>query len=232
MSPEPTASASPEPFAYVTGRDGHYLLKRNGIFEAVVKIDCHPDYEPVQQHFRLTAPRIPYVVIEQAASFLRAVYDRHGTEAVALLCYHVDTGWTLSIPRQTVSSFSVAYDNHEHKRVVGSIHSHPGIEATASVTDELDEADFDGVHIVINPLSTLEHGMTVTASVNGRRFPLPLESVVDDLPSRANGVPEAWLSQVNPVGHLAGSQGMDDMPPDFVGRDPFFSVDDGREVLR
>lgn len=187
---------NPQPYSYLTGKDGHYLFKKNEVFSALVRASQHPDHPDLEEFFQLNAPQIPFVLIEQATRFLRAVYHRHKTEAILLLTYTAEDGWGLYIPRQTPSTLHVDYENDERRRVVGSIHSHPGMSTSPSCTDDEDETEFDGIHFIINPLDVLPHGMTAHATVNGSRFPFKPDEIFSSVPQAAEDVPAEWLAKV------------------------------------
>lgn len=185
------------PNSYVTGRDGHYVFKKNDLFSALVRASEHPDHPELDEMFELTAPRIPLSLVESANRFLREVYRRHRTEAILLLTFTTQDGWGLFVPRQKATGVHVSYENDENRRVVGSIHSHPGMGTSPSCTDDEDETEFDGVHLILNPLELLPSGMTAHATVNGTRFPFKPEEILAALPPCAEDVPEEWLAKVD-----------------------------------
>lgn len=186
-------------FKYLTGKDGHYLYKKNTIFEACVKTNQHPDHQEIKPFFKLTSSKIPHALITEAVTFLRTVYDCLQTEAIVLLCYDEEQGWSLFIPKQKVSGASLEYENDENKRVVGSIHSHPCMTINASMTDEHDEANFDGIHIIVDPVVSIEYGISVSASVNANRFQLNPEDIIQDFPNGGKELPAEWLQKVIPT---------------------------------
>lgn len=91
----------------------------------------------------------------------------------------------------------MTYENDEHKRVVGSIHSHPGISTNPSCTDDEDECELDGLHFIVNPLEHFPHGINAHATVNGTRFRFDPEYVLTDLPAPDDSVPQEWLAKVD-----------------------------------
>jgi len=184
-------------FRFLVGKEGHYLRKRNGIFEACVKVPSNPEYGAVEESFALTAPKIPMSLFEQALAFLGKVYDLHRTEGVALLSYDPREGWSLYVPRQKVGGLHVEYENDERRRVVGSIHSHPGIAARASGTDEKDELAFDGLHMIVSGFTIPTCGLLVVAAVNGRRFEIDPEDVIEGFEAVQAEVPDAWLRKID-----------------------------------
>jgi proteasome lid subunit RPN8/RPN11 len=187
-----------EKFAYITAKEGHYLLKRNGFFDACVKVDSIPGLPAQEEYFVLKAPdKIPLALLRQALAFMEKVYETHKSEALVLLT-HDNNEWGLHVPEQTVSSVRVEYTNDEKRRVVGSIHSHPGFSSTPSGIDENDELDFDGIHVVTSCFQPVPGGITVFAVVNGRRFPLPPENLIEGLRCEPVTFPGEWLDKVKP----------------------------------
>jgi hypothetical protein len=109
-----------------------------------------------------TLPSIPMTLVEKIDIFFRAVYDKHKSEAILLLTYdplfrdsaNPGDGWGVVVPEQKNTGGSCKYEPESvaerkppHVDIVGSWHSHPGMSAFASHTDEEDQVDFDGLHI-------------------------------------------------------------------------------------
>jgi hypothetical protein len=126
---------------------------------------------------------------------MEKVYETHKSEALVLLT-HDNGEWGLHVPEQSVSAARVEYTNDEKRRVVGSIHSHPGFSSTPSGIDEADEQDFDGIHIVTSCFQPVPGGITAFAVVNGRRFRIPPENLIEGLEWPQVSFPEEWLAKV------------------------------------
>ena len=185
-----------ERYAYIIGKDGFYILKRNSVFEACVLIESIPDISEQAETFLLKARKIPYELIKQVLGFFFAVYQKHKSEAMVLLGYEKDN-WSVYVPEQEVSSGSVKYKNNGHS-VVGSIHSHPGFSCAASGIDEKDETDFDGLHLIISRFEDICPEIACYVVINGRRFEIEPDKIIDQLPQPEQTIPEDWLNQVNP----------------------------------
>jgi hypothetical protein len=183
-------------FSFLVGREGHYLHKKNGIFEALVKVATNPEFDPVEETFTLTAPKIPMALFEQTLAFLGRVYEEHRTEGIVLLCFDPKEAWSLYIPKQKVGGLHVEYENDERRRVVGSIHSHPGIGSRASATDEKDELAFDGLHMIVNGFTIPTCGLSVVAAVNGRRFEIDPTDAIEGFEVIKAEIPGQWLEKV------------------------------------
>lgn len=187
-----------EAFAFVTARDGHYLLKRNGFFDACVRVESIPDMPEQKEFFTLKAGKIPLALFLEALAFMEAVYRRHKSEALVLLT-HEKGAWGIHVPEQRVSGASVTYVNRDKVRAVGTLHSHPGFSPTPSGTDEHDEMAFDGVHVITAAFHPLPEAVRAFAVVNGRRFQLDPKDLIEGLDKAAAAFPEEWLGKVTPT---------------------------------
>lgn len=184
-----------EKYAYIIARDGFYILKRNGLFEACVAVDTIPELAEQEQTFTLKAKKIPYELIRQVLAFFYAVYLKHKSEAAVLLCYENEE-WSVTVPEQRVSAGSVKYSLNGNKRVVGSIHSHPGFGAFASGTDQNDELNHDGLHLIFSRFDEIKPELACYAVVNGVRFELEPEYLIEGIPDPVNLVDSNWLEKV------------------------------------
>ena len=119
-------------------------------------------------------PKVPADLMARVVGFFRAVYRLHHSEALCLLLWH-DGAFDLAVPRQSVTGVSVRFDHADADipagaRVVGTIHSHAGFAAFASSVDEDDEADLDGLHIVIGDFDRPKPSYAAAIVVDGVRF--------------------------------------------------------------
>lgn len=198
------AKQTTEPFKLLVGREGHYLYKRNRLFEACVKIDENPEYPAIKESFHLVAPKIPLVLFAQALAFLGKVHAKHESEGIVLFTLDPENAWSIYVPMQKVGGLHLEYENDEHRRVVGSIHSHPGIASNASTVDEKDEFEFDGLHMIVNGFAIPSCGLSVIAAVNGRRFRVEPGEVIQGFETPAVQVPDEWLDKVEPERKMSG----------------------------
>ena len=184
-----------EPYAYIVAKEGFYILKRNELFDACVKIDTLPLPEQ-EETFVLKAKKIPYELIKEVLAFFYEVFKQYRSEAMVLLCYEEDN-WSIVVPDQEVAGASVKYSNN-HKHVVGSIHSHPGFGSCASGTDERDEVNFDGIHIIISKFDEVRPELSCYVVINGRRALIKPESLIESIAEPASAVNQEWLKKVKP----------------------------------
>jgi hypothetical protein len=99
-----------------------------------------------------------------------------------------------------VSSVSVAFDLAAGDvpagwRLVGSMHSHGAFGAYASSIDEDDEAELDGLHIVVGDFDRRRLGYAAAIVVDGIRFQLKTGQLIER-PQRLAEPPDDWLLKV------------------------------------
>jgi hypothetical protein len=111
-----------------------------------------------------------------------------------------DDRFDLLVPRQTATSVSVRHKlDHSGlpagSRLVGTIHSHGAFSAFASATDEDDEADLDGLHVVVGDLLRRRPSLSAALVVDGYRFGVR-QSQVLQRPRTIVPPPDEWLARV------------------------------------
>jgi proteasome lid subunit RPN8/RPN11 len=159
---------------------------------------------------KLLLPKLPADILFQAVSLAKAVYDLSRSEVCLLLHYNDVSGYTLTVPKQSVDPGYIDYD--ASMRVpgalcVGTIHSHGGLQAYHSGTDLDDEEHSDGVHITLGDMNRYpEFSMSAEIVVNGNSFPVDflwfeglstkkdLHQVTPSAPSWK--VPKEWLQAI------------------------------------
>jgi proteasome lid subunit RPN8/RPN11 len=122
---------------------------------------------PIKNMAWFKLARLPWELIQMVETFFRKIdKDLGGSEAIVVLAFDErydvkdPAGWRVIVPVQNNSAAHCNYDpmsivdfipdeDYDYWRQVGTIHSHPGMSAFASHTDEKDQATFDGVHITI-----------------------------------------------------------------------------------
>lgn len=190
-----------DPIYYLLTRDGLFLVKSTPFFAAAVPARGIPWLEGQEPEVRLTAPRLPAVLLLRALAFFRAVYSRYKSEAVALLAWREsDRAYELFIPHQTVGGGHCDYEVKEFPpglTRLGTIHSHAGVEAFHSERDENDERYEDGFHLT---LGNIDGEVTISCSVvvQGLRGRIPPEQLVFPYPIPWDQVPpeDDWAAEV------------------------------------
>jgi len=185
--------------AFVVARDGLYLRKRSLLGLSQTKVGRIAHLPEGREFVDYTLPKVPSDLMARAVGFFRAVYRLHRTEAAVLLVW-LDAGFDLVVPAQKVSSVSVRFDLADGdvpsgSRLVGSIHSHGGFSAYASSIDEDDEAELDGLHVVVGDFDRRRLGYSAAIVVDGIRFHLKTGQLIER-PRRLAEPPDEWLQKV------------------------------------
>jgi hypothetical protein len=185
--------------AFVVARDGLYLRKRSLLGLSQTKVGRVAHLPDGKEFVDYALPKVPADLMARAVGFFRAIYRLHKTEAAVLLTWH-EGSFDLAVPDQKVSSVSVKFDLSDGdlpagSRLVGTIHSHGGFGAYASSTDEDDEAELDGLHVVVGDFDRRRLGYSAAIVVDGTRFTLKVGQLVEQ-PRRLVEPPDDWLRKV------------------------------------
>jgi PRTRC genetic system protein A len=170
---------------YVIAKDGIYLRKKLGIMDSLVPVKNISILQDITSTARLNIKKIPAGKFAQIIAFFKEVYNQHKSEAIVLLFYNEKTKvYKVVPPAQKVSSASLSYDRGlslEGWTMVGDIHSHAGMSAFHSGTDQDDELSFDGLHITLGNMR--DDNVSISASIvsNGHRVIINPEDYVNRL---------------------------------------------------
>ena len=185
--------------AFVVARDGLYLRKRSLLGLSQTKVGRVAHLPEGKEFVDYALPKVPADLMARVVGFFRAIYRLHKTEAAVLLLWR-DGSFDLAVPDQKVSSVSVRFDVSDGdvqagSRLVGTIHSHGGFTAYASSTDEDDEAELDGLHVVVGDFDRRRLGYSAAIVVDGIRFHLKTGQLIER-PRRLVEPPADWLRKV------------------------------------
>jgi hypothetical protein len=172
-------------FYYLLGKEGVFLHKTTHFYAATIKVDGIGGLGKVKEQLALTSSfrKIPWEVIKEALTFFRAVYAKHKAEGIVLLGYDkAEERWFLIPVEQEVQGAHVDYKVNGSKGAVGTIHSHPSFGAFYSGTDDHDDDQFDGIHIVLGQITEEIPKIEVSAVVNGNRFTFKPDQVIAGIP--------------------------------------------------
>ncbi len=211
--------------AFVVARDGLYLRKRSLLGVSQTKVGRIAHLPAGSEFVDYALPKVPADLMARVVGFFRAVYRLHRTEAAVLLVWR-DGVFDLVVPPQKVTSVSVAFDVRDGDvppgwRVVGSMHSHGAFGAYASTIDEDDEAELDGLHVVVGDLDRRRIGYAAAIVVDGVRFALKAGSLFER-PRRFVEPPDGLAGQGHGGAAAATSQGhaVDGRVRSAAGSDP------------
>jgi len=185
--------------AFVVAHDGLYLRKQSLLGLSQTKVEGVDHLPAEKEYVEYALPKVPADLMARVVGFFRAVYRLRRTEALVLLLWRAE-GFDLYVPDQQVSVASVKHrldesalsDDH---RVIGSIHSHGAFGAGASSIDADDEAEFDGLHVVVGDFDRRRPSYSAAIAVDGHRFDVR-PSVVLERPRRLIEPPNDWLRRV------------------------------------
>jgi len=185
--------------AFVVARDGLYLRKQSLLGLSQTKVEGVDHLPAEKEYVEYALPKVPADLMARIVGFFRAVYRLRRTEALVLLTWKAE-GFDLYVPDQQVSMASVKHrldesalsDDH---RVIGSIHSHGAFGAGASSIDADDEAEFDGLHVVVGDFDRRRPSYSAAIAVDGHRFDVR-PGVVLERPGRLIEPPDEWLQRV------------------------------------
>lgn len=170
---------------YLVAKNGIYLHKETKAGNALVPVPGIPWLQQPTMEFQLKLPKIPGLIIGQALTFFRKVWDEHKSEAYVTLFYSQKLNqYRLWCPKQKVSSASVNYDRADQMpfeergdwQMCGTIHSHCNFSAFHSGTDTGDEETFDGIHITLGHVDRNDFSMVASIAINSQREMLDPEN--------------------------------------------------------
>jgi hypothetical protein len=169
----------------------------------------------VEPSATMNLEKIPFELIQKIDAFFRAVDKKNYSEAIVLFTYDPiaeGSGWGILVPKQKNTGTHCKYDPpsvvdeltdlnegrefDEQIFIAGTAHSHPGMSAYASHTDEGDQKNFDGIHITFG----WRHGSNATEhhvelQMGGTSFALSSEAAFTDAPEPPNFPEvEVWIN--------------------------------------
>lgn len=188
--------------AFLVARDGLYLRKRSLLGLSQTRVDEVAHLPPAREYLEYVLPKVPAILMGQVVGFFRRVWRERRSEALGLLIWD-GRSFGLVVPAQQAGAASVkhrleAADVPSGARLVGSIHSHGALSAGASLIDEADEADFDGIHVVVGDVDQARPSYSAAIVVDGRRFGCRTTLVLER-PRRFTDPPAEWLERVKPL---------------------------------
>ncbi len=182
---EPGFPEPDDPIYYMVSRNGLFQVKRTPLFCSRVRVSGLSWLEEEREGAEFLLPVIPAKILGETMAFFREIFRKHRAEAAVLLYLREEAGeYEIRIPSQQVAGGRCRYEigpNPAACRRVGTIHSHGAAEAFHSELDDVDEQYDDGLHVTIGSLHAKP---TVSCSlvVDGRRFDLPPEAVLEVMP--------------------------------------------------
>ena len=185
-----------------------FLVDKTPLYASVTPVGDGAGLLPRRASLRLCLPRLPRLVMERIFGFFRAVYLTWEGEAVAFLYYApARRAFRIGVPPQVVVRRAVRGGWRTEGRVlygyhpradgflkVGDVHSHAGMPAFHSATDDHDDAE-TGLHLTLGRLDRQRPEVSASFVAHGARFLLRPEDVVEDFAVPLQP-PRKWLERV------------------------------------
>ena len=203
--------ASDETLYYVVAANGFFQVRRTETYLSVTEARGDvPGLLPEYARLRLDVPRLTVDLLQPVLAFFRAVFEEHGGEAIVILFYSPATrSFRALAPEQRIPGYQsngvwrsvLQLDYGDAERPdgylrFGSIHSHADTAAYASAVDCADERHMDGLHVVYGHVDRREPSRSAAFVVNGTRFPLAPDEVLEPCSVPDDGAPEEWMARV------------------------------------
>jgi len=188
---------------YVLKGDGVWQIRKNniGIFVVHMANAKVPGLKKdLEEGWDLHVPLIPPSLLESTISFFREVYRQYQTEAHVQFFYDTKKEeYLLHCPKQEVTAGSVKYERDKgfekpHLILVLEMHSHGGMSAFFSGTDDGDEKD-DRFYGVVGKIKQFQPEMKFRLSIGGFKYDLNADNIFD-LRTHDKKFPNKWLKNV------------------------------------
>lgn len=194
---------------YLLAGNGLFLVQDTALFRATTRISRRHPLLPSEPSLQLRMPRIPTAVMEQAYGFFLEVFRRYQSEAFANILYAPDrAAFQLAVPPQQLTYYAdggsprmvlgVRYESIAKPAgfmILGDLHSHGCHHAYFSSTDDHDDLNREGLHIVLGRLDQSTPDCCASFVTNRTRFDVDrtmiLEPFTDPFPP-----PDSWLDRV------------------------------------
>ncbi len=200
------ARASDKTICFIPARDGHVYERRvTGAGEFITPTSGVKYLDEIRAGFSPALPRIPYVLLEQAAALFRCLMDC-GTDSqplealVHIYWDRVEQEFFLHVPHQYVGKMSVDVildgdDLLDDERYLhyADLHSHNNMPARFSPIDDRDERA-NRVYMVMGRLDRYFPELSVRVCNGGHFCAIPPEQVLEPRP-QADFPPE-WLDRI------------------------------------
>jgi hypothetical protein len=199
-------------FFYVMTGDGLFVCRNHPFFRSCVPARRWPSDLARQEPFlKASYPKIPKAMIERIVGFFSMVADEHNSEAGVMLAWD-EPGQKIHVvvPEQvaTVSynwrgdPFPIGLKYVAPPKlpagwvILGDVHSHVDYWPNPSYIDDLDESYRAGVHVVVGHIRSEPPEFHAEAVVDGQRFTLREQQIMEGYARRSHKVPRAWFEKL------------------------------------
>lgn len=193
----------PDKMFYLMSRNGLFLCRNHEWFRSCAPAAKGPGSLEEQQSFcKLSYPKIPRLLLEQAVGFFHHIYQKEEWESALILVWNRQTNqMELVCPEQKASWATVKYDIPTlppHLALIGDLHSHGSMSPNPSMKDEGDELKRPGLHIVVGNINDEPPEFYCAAVADGTRFKVedPYD-VSEGYNQRIKEFPQEWLEKIS-----------------------------------
>ena len=158
--------------------------------------------QTLEEGWSLNVPKIPATLLDITLSFFRQIYSKHSSEVFLQYFYDMEKEeYIVHCPQQTVGPGSVNYrrdtDYEKGKLLVFEIHSHGGMGAFFSGTDDNDEKD-DRFFGVIGHVKEYYPELKLRMSIGGRRKDIDVGDIfnLDESSYNTESFPSEWANRI------------------------------------
>ena len=170
---------------YIIAKEGIFLKKKLGVMESIAPVKNISTLQSVATSAKMHIKKMPAVSFAKVVDFFKKVYEEHRSEAVVLLFYQESSKkYRIIPPHQKVLASSIDYNRGisiDGWTMIGTIHSHAGMSAFHSGTDDSDEDSFDGLHITLGNMNSEDFSVSASIVANGHRIIVDPEEYVNGI---------------------------------------------------
>ncbi len=211
-SHEAEAWPEDETLFYLVARDGLYICRNHEFFSSCVPARGGPSELEEQPTFMKVAfPPIPQALFERIVGFFARIADLHSSEAAVVLVWDREERRVRIVVPEQVATVSRGWQGHQfaigvdytppsglpsHWVPFGDVHCHVHHSAYASHTDKEDETHAAGLHIVVGRIDHEPPDLHAEAVVDGVRFSLDADRLLEGYEQRDLDVPQKWIERV------------------------------------
>lgn len=189
---------------YIIAKEGIFLKKKLDILESIVPVQNISFLQSINTMAKMHIPKIKADTIARVILFFKEVYKIHRSESIVLIFFNKEKKkFKMVPPFQKVSGGSLDYNRtitEEGYDMIGTIHSHGGMSAFHSGTDQHDEKSFDGLHVTIGNVDDQFVSISTSIVSNGTRFivetldymELKKEIDIDEVEQKSYGKVFTW----------------------------------------
>lgn len=188
---------------YLLTANGLFLCRNHPWFKSCAPATKGPSGLAEQKaSLTLDYPVIPRALVEKAVAFFRRIYDKEQWESALIIAFNRQTQQIeLICPDQKASWASVHYTIPtlpQHMALIGDFHSHCDFSPTPSMTDENDEMNRAGLHLIAGFLKDPKPKFHCIVVADGTRFTVENHGEVMEIFESDKGieVPLEWIDRV------------------------------------